>query len=88
MQLVTADEFVNLHKEALTSIRENDKLKEENKKLREALKEIAGFDCCDDCYSTAYEVLIEFDEEFQKNISKANEFIEEQKKKLEAEEEE
>ncbi|MDT2901627.1 hypothetical protein P7H71_14120, partial [Lactococcus lactis] len=29
MQLVTADEFVKLHKESLTAIRENDKLQEQ-----------------------------------------------------------
>ncbi|CAM3281173.1 hypothetical protein [Lactococcus hircilactis] len=29
MQLVTADEFLKLHKESLTAIRENDKLQEE-----------------------------------------------------------
>ena len=29
MQLVTADEFLKLHKESLTAIRENDKLKEQ-----------------------------------------------------------
>ena len=37
MQLVTADEFVKLHKESLTAIRENDKLQEQ---LNTAKKEL------------------------------------------------
>ena len=47
MQLVTADEFLKLHKESLTAIRENDKLQEqlkkfaeENEQLRNALEDI------------------------------------------------
>ena len=37
MQLVTADEFLKLHKESLTAIRENDKLQEQ---LNTAKKEL------------------------------------------------
>ncbi|GAA3264279.1 hypothetical protein LMG8520_2340 [Lactococcus lactis subsp. lactis] len=39
MQLVTADEFVKLHKESLTAIRENDKLQEQLKTAKKALTE-------------------------------------------------
>ena len=41
MQLVTADEFVKLHKESLTAIRENDKLQEQLNTSKKALTEIA-----------------------------------------------
>lgn len=40
MQLVTADEFLKLHKESLTAIRENDKLQEQLNTAKKALKEI------------------------------------------------
>ena len=40
MQLVTADEFLKLHKESLTAIRENDKLKEQLDTAKKALIEI------------------------------------------------
>ena len=40
MQLVTADEFVKLHKESLTAIRENDKLQEQLNTAKKALKSI------------------------------------------------
>lgn len=40
MQLVTADEFVKLHKEYLTAIRENDKLQEQLNSKVKALTEI------------------------------------------------
>ena len=40
MQLVTADEFVKLHKESLTAIRENDKLQEQLKIAKKALTSI------------------------------------------------
>ena len=40
MQLVTADEFLKLHKESLTAIRENDKLQEQLNIAKKALKEI------------------------------------------------
>ena len=40
MQLVTADEFLKLHKESLTAIRENDKLKEQLNIAKMALKRI------------------------------------------------
>jgi hypothetical protein len=40
MQLVTADEFVKLHKESLTAIRENDKLQERCDRYEKALTEI------------------------------------------------
>ena len=42
MQLVTADEFVKLHKESLTAIRENDKLKEQLNTAKMALTEISS----------------------------------------------
>ena len=42
MQLVTADEFLKLHKESLTAIRENDKLQEQLNTAKKALKEVAG----------------------------------------------
>lgn len=60
-----------------------EKLQEQLNTAKKALKEIAEFDCSDDCYSTAYEALMEIEEDFQKNIFKANEFIEEQKKIIE-----
>ncbi|MDG4970027.1 hypothetical protein [Lactococcus lactis] len=41
MQLVTADEFVRLHKESLTAIREKDKLQEQLNTAKKALTEIA-----------------------------------------------
>jgi len=41
MQLVTADEFVKLHKESLTAIRENDKLQEQLNTAKKALTEIS-----------------------------------------------
>ena len=40
MQLVTADEFLKLHKESLTAIRENDKLQEQLNTAKKALKSI------------------------------------------------
>ena len=40
IQLVTADEFVKLHKESLTAIRENDKLQEQLNTAKKALKSI------------------------------------------------
>ncbi|WP_288625154.1 hypothetical protein [uncultured Lactococcus sp.] len=40
MQLVTADEFVKLHKEYLTAIRENDKLQEQLNTAKKALEYI------------------------------------------------
>ena len=42
MQLVTADEFLKLHKESLTAIRENDKLQEQLNTAKMALTEIAS----------------------------------------------
>ncbi|PFG78740.1 hypothetical protein BW151_10205 [Lactococcus lactis] len=42
MQLVTADEFVKLHKESLTAIRENDKLQEQLNTAKKALTEITN----------------------------------------------
>ncbi|MCT3091016.1 hypothetical protein EFN85_14305, partial [Lactococcus lactis] len=39
MQLVTADEFLKLHKESLTAIRENDKLQEQLNTAKKALTE-------------------------------------------------
>lgn len=41
MQLVTADEFLKLEKEYLTTIRENDKLKEQLDTAKKALTEIS-----------------------------------------------
>ncbi|MCT0068211.1 hypothetical protein, partial [Lactococcus lactis] len=41
MQLVTADEFLKLHKESLTAIRENDKLQEQLNTAKKALTEIS-----------------------------------------------
>jgi len=40
MQLVTADEFIKLHKESLTAIRENDKLQEQLNTAKKALTSI------------------------------------------------
>ena len=40
MQLVTADEFLKLHKEYLTAIRENDKLQEQLNTAKKALTDI------------------------------------------------
>ena len=42
MQLVTADEFLKLHKESLTAIRENDKLQEQLNTAKKALTEISS----------------------------------------------
>ena len=42
MQLVTADEFLKLHKESLTAIRENDKLQEQLNTAKMALTEISS----------------------------------------------
>lgn len=42
MQLVTADEFLKLHKESLTAIRENDKLQEQLNTVKKALTEISS----------------------------------------------
>ena len=42
IQLVTADEFVKLHKESLTAIRENDKLQEQLNTAKKALTEISS----------------------------------------------
>ena len=41
IQLVTADEFLKLHKESLTAIRENDKLQEQLNTAKKALTEIS-----------------------------------------------
>ena len=41
MQLVTADEFLKLHKESLTAVRENNKLQEQLNTAKKALTEIA-----------------------------------------------
>lgn len=57
MQLVTTDEFVKIHKESLTAIRENDKLQEQLNTAKKALTEICEFDCSDDCYFTARDAL-------------------------------
>ncbi len=40
MQLVTAEEFVKLHKESLTAIRDNDKLQEQLNTAKKALTEL------------------------------------------------
>ena len=40
IQLVTADEFLKLHKESLTAIRKNDKLQEQLNTAKKALTEI------------------------------------------------
>ena len=42
IQLVTADEFLKLHKESLTAIRENDKLQEQLNTAKKALTEISS----------------------------------------------
>ena len=42
MQLVTVDEFLKLHKESLTAIRENDKLQEQLNTTKKALTEISS----------------------------------------------
>ena len=42
MQLVTSDEFLKLHKESLTAIRENDKLQEQLNTAKKALTEISS----------------------------------------------
>lgn len=42
MQLVTADEFLKLHKESLTAIRENNKLQEQLNTAKKALTEISS----------------------------------------------
>lgn len=52
MQLVTADEFLKLHKESLTAIRENDKLQEQLNTTKKALTEIIFFS--QGCYDSEY----------------------------------
>ena len=42
IQLVTVDEFLKLHKESLTAIRENDKLQEQLNTAKKALTEISS----------------------------------------------
>ncbi|MDT2869981.1 hypothetical protein P7H90_08440 [Lactococcus lactis] len=42
MQLVTADEFVKLHKESLTAIRENDKLQEQLNTAKKYIEHVIG----------------------------------------------
>ena len=42
MQLVTSDEFLKIHKESLTAIRENDKLQEQLNTAKKALTEISS----------------------------------------------
>ncbi|MCT0056795.1 hypothetical protein EFK39_10630 [Lactococcus lactis subsp. lactis] len=42
MQLVTADEFLKLHKESLTAIRENDKLQEQLNTAKKHIEHIIG----------------------------------------------
>lgn len=42
MQLVTADEFLKLHKESLTAIRENDKLQEQLNTVKKYIKHVIG----------------------------------------------
>lgn len=42
MQLVTAEEFVKLHQESLTAVRDNDKLQEQLNTAKKALTEIAS----------------------------------------------
>lgn len=42
MQLVTADEFLKLHKESLTAIRENDKLQEQLNTAKKYIKHVIG----------------------------------------------
>ncbi|MDT2871864.1 hypothetical protein P7H79_00515 [Lactococcus lactis] len=42
MQLVTADEFVKLHKESLTAIRENDKLQEQLNTAKKYIEHAIG----------------------------------------------
>ena len=50
MQLVTADEFVKLHKESLTAIREKDELQEQLNTAKKALIEIASHYLTDESY--------------------------------------
>ncbi|MCT0052074.1 hypothetical protein [Lactococcus lactis] len=42
MQLVTADEFLKLHKESLTAIRENDKLQEQLNTAKKCIEHVIG----------------------------------------------
>ena len=42
MQLVTADEFLKLHKESLTAIRENDKLQEQLNTAKKYIEHVLG----------------------------------------------
>ncbi|WP_195918873.1 hypothetical protein [Lactococcus lactis] len=42
MQLVTADEFLKLHKESLTAIRENDKLQEQLNTVKKNIEHAIG----------------------------------------------
>ncbi|MCT0457182.1 hypothetical protein [Lactococcus cremoris] len=42
MQLVTADEFLKLHKESLTAIRENDKLQEQLSTAKKYIEHVIG----------------------------------------------
>ena len=42
MQLVTADEFLKLHKESLTAIRENDKLQEQLNAAKKHIEHVIG----------------------------------------------
>ena len=42
MQLVTADEFLKLHKESLTAIRENDKLQEQLNTPKKHIEHVIG----------------------------------------------
>lgn len=42
MQLVTADEFLKLHKESLTAIRENDKLQEQLNTVEKYIEHVIG----------------------------------------------
>jgi len=42
MQLVTADEFLKLHKESLTAIRENDKLQEQLNTAKKYIEHVIG----------------------------------------------
>ncbi|HAV96058.1 MAG TPA: hypothetical protein DCW64_10485 [Lactococcus lactis] len=42
MQLVTADEFLKLHKESLTAIRENDELQEQRNTAKKHIEHVIG----------------------------------------------
>lgn len=50
MQLVTAEEFVKLHQESLTAIRNNDKLQEQLNTAKKALTEISNHYLTDESY--------------------------------------